>query len=99
MDTRRRVAATAEAVVATMGGADGASPTRSRTSDALHPRVLPTLEKPSALSVAIGLAQAMCPKENWLSARSIEHRWPMFGPPRLLVADSARSNETASGYA
>ena len=41
-----------------------------------------TLEKPSALSVALCLAQAMCPKEKWLAARSIEHGWPMFGRPR-----------------
>ena len=49
-----------------------------------------TLEKPSALSVALCLAQAMCPKQNWLTARGIEDRWPMFGRPRLLVADSAK---------
>ncbi len=49
-----------------------------------------TLEKPSALSVALCLAEAMCPKENWLAARGIEHRWPMFGRPRLLVANSAK---------
>lgn len=49
-----------------------------------------TLEKPSALSVALCLAQAMCPKEKWLAARSIEHGWPMFGRPRLLVTDSAK---------
>lgn len=49
-----------------------------------------TLEKPSALSVALCLAQAMCPKEAWLTARGIEHPWPMFGRPRLLVTDSAK---------
>ena len=49
-----------------------------------------TLEKPSALSVALCLAQAMCPKEAWLAARGIEHSWPMFGRPRLLVTDSAK---------
>src|SRR5208337_4190191 len=32
-----------------------------------------TLEKPSALSVALCLAQTMCPKEDWLAARGIEH--------------------------
>lgn len=50
----------------------------------------PTLEKPSALSVALCLAQAMCPKDEWLVARGIEHGWPMFGRPRLLVTDSAK---------
>jgi hypothetical protein len=49
-----------------------------------------TLEKPSALSVALCLAQAMCPKEDWLAARGLERRWPMFGRPRLLVTDSAK---------
>ncbi len=49
-----------------------------------------TLEKPSALSVALCLAQAMCPKEGWLTARGIEHGWPMFGRPRALVTDSAK---------
>ncbi len=49
-----------------------------------------TLEKPSALSVALCLAQAMCPKESWLAARDIEHGWPMFGRPRSLVTDSAK---------
>lgn len=49
-----------------------------------------TLEKPSVLSVALCLAQAMCPKEAWLAARSLNHAWPMFGRPRLLVTDSAK---------
>lgn len=49
-----------------------------------------TLEKPSALSVALCLAQALCPKDEWLAARGIEHGWPMFGRPRSLVTDSAK---------
>ncbi|WP_245486884.1 Mu transposase C-terminal domain-containing protein [Mesorhizobium sp. M7A.F.Ca.MR.176.00.0.0] len=49
-----------------------------------------TLEKPSALSVALCLAQAVCPKEAWLSAHDINHGWPMFGRPRSLVTDSAK---------
>ena len=49
-----------------------------------------TLERPSELSVALCLAQAMCPKEEWLAARCIEHGWPMFGRPRSLVTDSAK---------
>ena len=49
-----------------------------------------TLEKPSALSVALCLAQAMCPKEAWLAARGIDQPWPMFGRPRQLVTDSAK---------
>ncbi|WP_425374838.1 integrase catalytic domain-containing protein [Mesorhizobium tamadayense] len=49
-----------------------------------------TLETPSALSLALCLAQAMSPKEAWLTARDVEHRWPMFGRPRSLVTDSAK---------
>ncbi|WP_287333090.1 Mu transposase C-terminal domain-containing protein [Mesorhizobium sp.] len=49
-----------------------------------------TLEKPSALSVALCLAQATSRKEAWLTARYIEHGWPMFGRPRSLVTDSAK---------
>ncbi|SCX28515.1 hypothetical protein DSM25558_4494 [Agrobacterium sp. DSM 25558] len=47
-----------------------------------------TLEKPSVLSVALCLAQAMCPKNAWLAARNLHHAWPMFGRPRLLVTGS-----------
>lgn len=49
-----------------------------------------TLEKPSVLSVALCLAQAMCPKDSWLASRNLSHAWPMFGRPRLLVTDSAK---------
>lgn len=48
-----------------------------------------TLEKPSVLSVALCLAHAICPKDIWLAARNLNHAWPMFGRPRLLVTDSA----------
>ncbi|MBX5299834.1 transposase [Rhizobium sp. NLR12b] len=48
-----------------------------------------TLEKPSVLSVALCLAHAICPKDAWLAAHNLNHVWPMFGRPRLLVTDSA----------
>ncbi|MGO4656530.1 Mu transposase C-terminal domain-containing protein [Ensifer sp. 2YAB10] len=48
------------------------------------------LEKPSVLSVALCLAQALCPKEAWLAARNLDHAWSMFGRPKLLVTDSAK---------
>lgn len=41
------------------------------------------------LSVALCLAQAICRKEEWLVSRSIDHAWPMFGRPKLLLTDSA----------
>src|SRR5690606_34027541 len=49
-----------------------------------------TLEKPSVLSVGLCMAQAMCPKQDWLASRAINHDWPMFGRPRVLVTDSAK---------
>lgn len=55
-----------------------------------------TLEKPSTLSVALCLAQAICRKETWLAARNIDHAWPMFGRPRLILTDSAKEFK---GYA
>lgn len=48
-----------------------------------------TLEKPSVLSVALCLAQAICRKDAWLASRSIDHAWPMCGRPKLLLTDSA----------
>ena len=50
-----------------------------------------TIEKPSSLSVALCLAQALCPKDDWLSARGLgDHDWPMFGRPGTLVVDGAK---------
>lgn len=50
-----------------------------------------TLEKPSSLSVALCLQQALTPKAPWLAAHALgEHAWPMFGRPRVLVVDSAK---------
>ncbi|MER8549231.1 MULTISPECIES: Mu transposase C-terminal domain-containing protein [unclassified Mesorhizobium] len=49
-----------------------------------------SLEKPSSLSVALCLAHAMCPKEQWMAARGLDHDWPMLGRPRRLVTDSAK---------
>lgn len=50
-----------------------------------------TLEKPSSLSVALCLQQALTPKVPWLAAHGLgAHVWPMFGRPRVLVVDSAK---------
>jgi len=50
-----------------------------------------TLEKPSSLSVALCLQQALSPKAPWLAAHGLgEHDWPMFGRPRVLVVDRAK---------
>src|SRR5690606_20726618 len=47
-------------------------------------------ERPSVLSVGLCLAQMMCPKDAWLAARHLDHNWPMFGRPQVLVTDSAK---------
>ncbi len=49
-----------------------------------------TLEKPSALSVALCLAHALCPKDGWMRDRELKHEWPMHGRPECLVVDSAK---------
>ena len=50
-----------------------------------------TLEKPGSLSVALCMAQVLCPKEPWLSAHGLgDHDWPMFGRPETLVVDGAK---------
>ena len=56
-----------------------------------------TIEKPSSLSVALCLAQALCPKDAWLSARGLGgHDWPMFGRPGTLVVDGAKEFKGAA---
>ena len=54
----------------------------TRYGDTGH-RLLPHLEKPSVLSVALCLTQAI--REKWLAARNLSHPWPMFGRPRLFA--------------
>jgi putative transposase len=50
-----------------------------------------TLEKPKSLSVALCMAQALCPKEAWLAARGLaQYAWPMFGRPETLVVDGGK---------
>ena len=51
-----------------------------------------TLEKPSSLSVALCLAQALTPKTGWLSSRGLgQYAWPMFGRPKIIVVDGAKA--------
>lgn len=52
-----------------------------------------SLEKPSTLTAALCLAQAICPKEAWLAARDIAHPWPMWGRPRQLLVDGGAEFE------
>jgi len=57
-----------------------------------------TIEKPSSLSVALCLAQALCLKGAWLKrARTrADHDWPMFGRPGTLVVDGAKEFKGAA---
>ncbi|MEZ0171158.1 Mu transposase C-terminal domain-containing protein [Microvirga sp. TS319] len=49
-----------------------------------------TLEKPSALSIALCMAHALCSKADWLTAHNLgPHDWP-FGRPHKVVVDKAR---------
>ncbi len=45
-----------------------------------------SLEKPSVLSVALCLAQAICPKDDWLASRDIRHAWGSVGISAIIPA-------------
>lgn len=55
-----------------------------------------TLERPSRLSVALCLAQAMCRKDDWLAERGIAHPWEMYGRPKQIVVDSAKEFQSST---
>lgn len=49
-----------------------------------------SLEAPSATSVALCIAHAALPKDDWLAARGIEGTWPACCIPRRLHLDNGR---------
>ncbi len=49
-----------------------------------------SLDPPSATSVALAVAQAVLPKEDWLAARSITLPWPALGLPEIIHVDNGR---------
>ena len=49
-----------------------------------------SLEAPSATSVALCVAHAALPKEQWLADRNVEGHWPVCGIPERLHLDNAR---------
>lgn len=49
-----------------------------------------SLDPPSATSVALCIAHAALPKDNWLLARNIEAEWPVAGIPERLHLDNAK---------
>ncbi len=47
-----------------------------------------SFDAPSRTSIAMCLAQAMLPKDEWLLAHGVEAKWPVWGRPKLLVSDN-----------
>ncbi len=50
--------------------------------------VLITLEAPSAVSVGLCLAHAVCDKRPWLERLDVNVDWPMTGKPQLIYVDN-----------
>ena len=51
--------------------------------------ILITLEAPSAVSVGLCLAHAVCDKRPWLERLGINVDWPMTGKPLLIYVDNS----------
>lgn len=49
-----------------------------------------SLESPSAVSVALCIAHAALPKDEWLAARAVKGTWPARGIPERLHLDNGR---------
>lgn len=49
-----------------------------------------SFDAPSAVGVALAVAQAVLPKDDWLASRGVELAWPMHGLPATLHLDNAR---------
>ena len=47
-----------------------------------------SLEAPSSTSVALCIAQAVLPKEQWLRQRELNCVWPVWGLPKAVHADN-----------
>ena len=51
---------------------------------------------PSATSVALCIAHAALPKDNWLRARDVDEVWPVSGIPERLHLDNAKEFRSAA---
>jgi putative transposase len=49
-----------------------------------------TLDRPSAMSVALSVVHSIFPKESWLRIRGIENEWPCWGFPAKLHSDNGK---------
>ena len=55
-----------------------------------------SLDPPSATSVALCIAHAALPKDNWLRARDVDEVWPVSGIPERLHLDNAKEFRSAA---
>lgn len=49
-----------------------------------------SMDHPSIMSVALCVAHAILPKEQWLANRDISISWPVYGKPNTIFADNAK---------
>ncbi|WP_020406003.1 Mu transposase C-terminal domain-containing protein [Hahella ganghwensis] len=49
-----------------------------------------TFERPSAASVGMCMANAMCPKREYLADLGVAGEWPVWGKPDVIHADNAK---------
>lgn len=49
-----------------------------------------SMDNPSVMSVALCIAHAILPKEQWLANRDIAISWPVYGKPNTIFADNAK---------
>ena len=49
-----------------------------------------SLDPPQATSVALCLAHAVLPKEDWLTRWRVEAKWPMWGKPDTIHVDNGK---------
>tara|TARA_B100001778_G_C18594598_1_gene633993 strand:- start:1128 stop:2687 length:1560 start_codon:yes stop_codon:yes gene_type:complete len=55
-----------------------------------------SLDPPSATSVALCIAHAALPKDNWLRTREVDEVWPVSGIPERLHLDNAKEFRSAA---
>ncbi len=52
--------------------------------------LLLSFDPPSATSVALAIAQAVLPKDDWLADRGLALAWPAYGLPETIHVDNGR---------
>lgn len=49
-----------------------------------------SLDPPSATSVALCIAHAVTPKDDWLAKRKVDGKWPVWGVPDTIHVDNGK---------